>query len=317
MSSEVALVTGVRGCIGAWTARALLDDGFEVVGFDLGRETHRLELVLGADVRRVGVVQGDVTDGAALGRALDEHGATHVVHLAALQVPACRADPVRGASVNVVGTLTVFEAATARRDRIRGVVYASSAAVYGPDDPSPAPEAGPFSPATHYGVFKRANEGAAAVYWADERVPSIGIRPYCVYGPGRDEGLTSAPTLAMAAAARGESFRIGYGGVAQYDYAPDVGTAFAQAAAAVGDGAVVGNFPGVTAAMAEVVAAIELAAPEAVGRIVFDDVALPFPSRLEARALDEALGRIARTPLADGVRETVDRFRRVREASVP
>ena len=44
---ERALVTGVLGCVGAWTARALLDAGVGVVGFDLGDSRHRLELVLG------------------------------------------------------------------------------------------------------------------------------------------------------------------------------------------------------------------------------------------------------------------------------
>ncbi len=227
------LVTGALGCLGAWTLKALVDLGEEPVGFDLGSDDARLQLALSEEERgRVTLVEGDVTDGAAVGRALDEHGITHVVHLAALQVPFCRADPERGARVNVHGTVVVFEAVKARLGRIRSVAYASSTAVYNASDPSPAPESGGTAPSTLYGVFKLANEGTARVYWDDDDVASIGIRPYVVYGPGRDQGLTSGPSLAMEAAARGDGYTIAYGGTAQYDFAPDVGRAFALAARA-------------------------------------------------------------------------------------
>ena len=307
--TERILITGALGCVGAWAVKAALDDGDEPVGYDLGVGAHRLELVLSPEeLRRVTLVQGDITDLEALGRALDEHAITRVIHLAALQVPLCRADPVLGARVNVVGTVNVFEAVKARLDRIPGVAYASSAAVYGPADPSPAPESGGIAPATLYGVFKLANEGTARLYHDESGVPSTGIRPYIVYGPGRDQGMTSGPTVAMAAAARGEAFAIGYGGVGQYDYAPLVGLAFVRAAAAP-SGAVVANFPGVKASMADVVAAIEAAAPDAVGRITWEETALPFPAELEARALEELVGPLPQVSLAEGVRATIERFR--------
>ena len=132
-----------------------------------------------------------------------------------------------------------------------------------------------------------------------------------VYGPGRDQGMTSGPTLAMEAAARGEGFKIGFGGIAQYDYAPDVGKAFARSAREAREGATVANFPGVDASVKEVVAAIEAAAPEAVGRISWEDVALPFPPSLEAELLERFVGPLPRTPLAEGVLRTIDHFRRV------
>jgi UDP-glucuronate 4-epimerase len=307
---ERALVTGILGCVGAWTAKALLDEGVEVVGFDLGDSRHRLELVLSGDARRIELMHGDITDLPGLERALDEREITRVVHLAALQVPFCRENPPLGAAVNVVGTMNVLEAVKRRLDHIPGIAWASSAAVYGPGDPSPAPESGGVAPATHYGVFKLANEGNARIAWDEGGVPSIGIRPYVVYGPGRDQGLTSGPTTAMAAAARSEGSRIGYGSLVQYDYAPEVGVAFARAASAVTEGAVVTNFPGVLATMAEVVAAIEAAAPAIEGKIDWDDVALPFPAELEAIALEPIIGPLPRTGLADGVAATVAHFRR-------
>ncbi len=306
--SERVLVTGALGCLGAWAVKAVLEDGDEPVGYDLGDAMHRLELILSPEEReRLTLVRGDITDLDAFARTLDEHAITRVVHLAGLQVPFCRADPVLGARVNVVGTVNVFEAVKERLDRIPGVAYASSAAVYGPDDPSPAPESGGTAPGTIYGVYKLANEGTARLYQAESGVPSIGIRPYVVYGPGRDQGMTAGPTQAMAAAARGEGFAIGYGGVARYDYAPAVARAFVRAASATA-GAVVANFPGRSASMAEVVAAIEAAAPEAAGQISWEEIPLPFPAEVEMRALEEAIGQVPQPTLAEGIAETIGLF---------
>jgi nucleoside-diphosphate-sugar epimerase len=308
--AERTLVTGALGCIGAWTVRALLDEGAEPVGYDLGGSPHRLALTLAPDeLQSLDLVDGDVTDLEGLERVLDERGITRVIHLAALQVPFCKADPVLGARVNVVGTVNVFEAVKRRLDRIPGVIYASTTAVYAAADPSPAPESGGARPMTHYGVYKLANEGTARVYWADDGVPSIGVRPYVVYGPGRDQGMTSTPTQAMAAAARGKGFEITYGGTAQYDYAPDVGRALVQATRAVSEGAGAFNFPGIAAPMAEVVAAIEAAAPEVAGKITWPEQPLPFPAELETGGLEGAIGAVSSTPLVDGVRATIDRFR--------
>ena len=255
------------------------------------------------------LVEGDVTDGAAVGRALDEHGITNVVHLAALQVPFCRADPERGARVNVHGTVVVLEAIKARLDRIRGLAYASSTAVYNVSDPSPAPESGGTAPTTLYGVFKLANEGTARVYWHDDDVASIGIRPYVVYGVGSRSGADLGPVTRDGSAARGDGYTIAYGGTAQYDFAPDVGRAFALAARVAADGAHVANFPGVPSTMQEVVDAIEWAAPAVAGKVFWEEGQLPFPESLEGRQLERLIGPITPTPLADGVRATIEHFR--------
>jgi len=309
--AERWLVTGALGCVGAWTIKTLVDDGEDVVGFDLGDDARRLALIMPAErLARVTLARGDITDLAAVERVLDDHAITRVVHLAALQVPFCRADPIAGAQVNVVGTVNVFEAVKRRRERIPGVAWASSTAVYSDDDPSPAPETGGRRPATHYGVYKLANEGTARIYWADDGVPSIGLRPYVVYGAGRDQGMTSTPTQAMAAAAQGDGFEISYGGTAQYDYAADVARAFVRAAENAVEGASVFNLPGVTASMAEVVAAIEAAAPGIAGRITWVETPLPFPERLEATGLEQAVGPLPHTSLVDGVRQTVELLRK-------
>jgi nucleoside-diphosphate-sugar epimerase len=306
---ERFLVTGALGCVGSWVARAALDEGAEVVGFDLGSETARLELVLGDDAARVTLVRGDITDLDAFERALDEHAITRVVHLAALQVPFVRADPPLGMRVNVAGTVNVLEAVSRRLDRIPGVAYASSAAVYGPSDPSPAPESGGIAPATLYGVSKLADEGMARVYGADRGLPSVGLRPYVVYGPGRDQGMTSGPTAAMLAAARGEPYTIGFSGTAQYDYAPDLGRAFVTAAGAADGGARVYNTPGFVASLEDIVLAIRTVVPDAA--IAWEGDPLPFPSELEAVDFERELGPYPRTSLADGVFATIAHLRSI------
>ncbi len=305
--ADRVLVTGILGCIGSWVARAALDDGDEVIGYDLGENRSRLELVLGDDADRVTVLPGDVTDLEMLERALDEHGVTRLIHLAALQVPFVRADPPRGMRINVQGTVNVFEAAAARLDRIPCVAYASSAAIYGPDTPSPAPERGGTPPATLYGVSKLADEGMARVYAADRGMPSIGLRPYCVYGPGRDQGLTSGPSVAMRAAALGEPFHIQFSGRASYDFAPDVARMFLSAARAEPTGASVHNLPSSPAELEDIVDGIRAVVPGA--EITFDGPLLPFPAEYEAVGLEQQLGPQRRTPLSEGIAQTVVAFR--------
>jgi len=311
--SERYLVTGVLGCLGAWTARALLEEGAEVIGLDLGDDARRLrEILPERDVARIPLVRADVTRKDELELALDEHEITHVIHLAALQIPFCRENPALGAAVNVVGTVNAFEAVKTRR-RIAGpLVYASSAALYGAADAEPAgrDENADGHPSTHYGVYKQANEGNARIYWQDERVASLGLRPYNVYGPARDQGVTAEPTHAMAAAARGDGYHIPYGGRAVFNYTADVAQALVAMSRVSFEGAAVFNMPGSVAHMSEVVTAIEAAAPAVAGRVTFDDRPLPLPEEMAADGLAAAVGPVEITPLADAVRETVEHFRR-------
>lgn len=290
------LVTGASGCIGAWTVVTLLREGANVVAFNRSKDDHRLRLIAStSELEQVSFVRGDITQLEALERVLVEHAVTHVIHLAGLQAPFCKADPPLGAEVNVTGTVNVLEAA--KRTKIpTPVVYASSAAVYGEN-------VGEMAPKTIYGVYKIANEGSARIYWQDDRVPSVGLRPFVVYGPGRDQGMTASPTEAMAAAARGESFKIPFGGRMQFQYAPDVARAFIAAARRPPSGAEVFNIGGPVVAMAEIVSAIQAAVPNA--EISFDDVRLPFAEQLPPPLFD-----LSHTELAEGVNETVATFRR-------
>src|SRR5947209_8018811 len=282
MSTDRFLITGALGCIGAWTVRNLIREDVPTVVFDLGRDPHRLKLILAPEeMARVTFVHGDITDLAALEQALDEHAITHVIHLAALQLPFVKANPPLGARVNVVGTVNVFEAVAKRKERIGRVIYASSVAVY---DATDAGEPGAVvqhtatgHPTSLYGVFKQANEGTARIYWQDNCVASIGLRPATVYGPGRDQGITSAPTKAMLAAAVGQPFHIPYGGRGEFQYADDVAKAFIACARRPFEGAEIFNLHGSVAHMSELVAAIEAVVPQSRGQITFAEPDFPSP----------------------------------------
>jgi nucleoside-diphosphate-sugar epimerase len=301
--SERFLVTGALGCVGAWVVKQLVSEDVPVVGFDVATSRHRLELIMGPEeLNRVELVTGDIRDLDSLERVLDEHEVTNVIHLAAMLIPLVKADPTLGAHVNVGGTANVFEAVKARRSRIGAVAYASSAAVFDAVDGVRVAEDATGHPVTLYGVHKLANEGMAKVYWLDEGLPSVGLRPFVVYGPGRDTGLTASPTLAMEAAARGDGFQISYSGRSQLQYAPDAAREFVHASRTASEGARVYNLGGAAVHMTEVVAAIEAAAPEAAGKITIDDRLLPFPEEFES-SLEPA------TALADGVRQTIEHFR--------
>src|SRR5947209_4818859 len=224
------LLTGGYGFIGAWIIRTLLARGDQVFVYDLKEDPRRLRLILPDDqARRATFVPGDVTDLAALTQAIADHGITHVIHLAGLQVPTCRADPLLGAKVNVLGTLAVFEAVKAAGAQVKRLVYASSAAVFGGPDKYPAGSLADdvlLVPSTHYGVFKCCNEGNARIYFQDHGIPSVGLRPWTVYGVGRDLGMTSEPTKAIKAALLGRPYHSSVGGWTDFQYVDDVAKAF-------------------------------------------------------------------------------------------
>lgn len=308
------LVTGAQGCIGAWVLKTLLEAGETPVAYDVAPDPWRLRMIVEPEaLARVRFVVGDVTDQAALARAVTAHGVTRIIHLAALQIPLCHQDPARGALVNVVGTAAVFETARAHRE-VRRLVYASSAAVFGPPEaypPGPLGDDAPCLPATHYGVYKVANEGTARLHWLEHGVPSVGLRPLTVYGPGRDFGVTADPTIAMKAAVLGRPFRIRWGGRSDFQYVGDVARSFVRAALAETDGARVYNVHGEVAEVGEVVELIRECVPGAKTLIAYDDTPLPIAPALDESALQRDLGPIPRTPLREGVRETIARFERL------
>ena len=310
MSEHTYLVTGSMGCIGAWVLYHLTQRGDHAVSFDISDNRQRLNLLMDDDQQAgISFEKGDLTNRETIEQTLKQYNVTRIIHLAALQVPFCRANPILGAQVNVVGTLNIFEAA--RAFDLPHVVYASSVAVYGnPDEYPPGLiQAGaPLNPHTLYGGYKQCNEQNARVYAHDDGVNSTALRPYIVYGVGRDQGMTSDPTKAMLAAAAGEPYHIGFGGMAQLQFASDVALQFIAAADHPLDGAYVFNLGGKPVSMESVIAAIQEIIPDA--KITHNPQPLPFPSGFDDKALRNAVPNGYDTFLTDGVRQTIEHFKR-------
>jgi nucleoside-diphosphate-sugar epimerase len=307
------LLTGGYGCIGAWIARNLLERGDEAWIYDLKQDPKRLRLILSEEqVEKIGFVQGNVADLNGLRKAIEGKGISQLVHLAGLQVPTCRANPILGAQVNVLGTLAVFEAVRLSQGQVQRLVYASSAAVFGPPESypeGPLKDDVPLKPSTHYGHFKVCNEGNARVYYQDHGVSSIGLRPWTVYGVGRDFGMTSEPTKAIKALAIGRKYHITYGGWQDLQFVDDVAKIFVRCLEAPYEGAMSYNLRGHVVDLPtfhQVVCAVE---PTARELITHGERQIPIAYNLSDEAMQRDLGPLTTTPLDQGILQTIRLFK--------
>jgi nucleoside-diphosphate-sugar epimerase len=308
---ESFLVTGGQGFIGAWVVRRLLLEGARFAILDRAPDDRILEMAISPDaVRGLRRYCGDIAERDFVLDAVRRCEATRIIHLAGLQVPACRADPLAGARVNVIGTLNVFEAARLVPS-VQVVAYASSAAAGGgPEDYlGPIHDDARQVPRTHYGVFKAANEGNARVYHLDHGIQSVGLRPLVVYGPGREIGLTSGPTKAIKAAVLGRPYRIGFTGLTGFLYVSDAADLFLACARSRPGGAVALNIRGEVAPVEEFAGIIEAEVPGA--KVTCEGPPIPIAYDFEEKGLEDLLGKgaIPRTPLRKGILTTLEIFR--------
>ena len=310
------LVTGAQGCIGAWVVKNLLDRGLDVLIYDADPAPTRLSLIApAAQVARAAVETGRIEDGPRLKALVKNGGITHIVHLAAVLMPFCQAEPAAGAMVNIIGTLNVFEAARDAGRAVR-VVYASSSAVWGPEEAygsGKLSEENPLKPSTHYGVFKQANEGNARVFYLNSGISSVGLRPWTVYGVGRDRGLTADPTLAMRAVALHQPFRIRLTGYMDLQYVADVAESFVRCALAPIEGAYAYNLEGTVVAMDELIGVLERLRPGASRLITAEGPQVPVAYRMDGAQLRAHVPGIPQTSLEDGIRETLNLFEGLRQ----
>ena len=312
MANEKFLITGAFGCIGAWAVKRLVAEGTPVYTYDLPGNPHRLKLIMD-DAQFARSTSSKATSPTR--RPSKPPWSTTASPTSStsprLQVPMVRANPILGMRVNVVGSTIVFETAKQHMDQVQSVAYASSIAVYGPANLYPAgpiQHDAPMMPATLYGVSKQADEWAAKVYWQDYQLKTIGLRPFFVYGPGRDQGISSMPTKAMLAAAVDRPYNINFGSSATYQHAEDVAAAFITAARANVEGAPCFNLGGTNASIPDVIDAIEAAVPSIEGKISFDDVIMPFPESMDDTEVVKALGPLTWRPFTEGVATTIADF---------
>jgi UDP-glucose 4-epimerase len=171
-----ALVTGGAGFIGSNLARLLVERGHTVTVLDNLSSGYRDNL---APLPDVAFVEGDVRDRDAVDRAMA--GADVVFHLAA-SVGNTRSieHPLLDSDINVMGTLTVLEAA--RRHGVRKVVYSSSAGIFGELKTLPIAEDHPIDPDTPYGASKLAGEKHCLAYAKLYPLECVCLRYFNVYG---------------------------------------------------------------------------------------------------------------------------------------
>jgi nucleoside-diphosphate-sugar epimerase len=239
---------------------------------------------------------------------------------------------VLGAKVNVLGTLAVFEAVKAAGDQVKRLVYASSAAVFGGPDKYPtrgpaetanageARDRGPIDalpddallvPSTHYGVFKCCNEGNARIYFQDFGLSSVGLRPWTVYGVGRDLGMTSEPTKAIKAVLLGRAYHINFGGWSDFQYVDDVAKTFIYSLDRPYKGAKSYNLRGAVVTLKDFHTALATVLPEAAKLVTFGTTQIAIAYDLSDDGLQRDLGPMPKTPLVDGIRETVALFKQL------
>lgn len=288
------LATGGGGFLGAWLIKRLTAAGHQIRIFDVSADRNLLSDIAGRSIAAdIDWHCGDIADASQVLKAAE--GCDAIVHLAGILTPACKADPVRGAMINLLGTLHIFNAAKVLR--IERIVYTSSAGVYGPID-------GHFPrPTTHYGAFKLACEGSARAFWEDAGIASIGFRPYVIYGGGREVGLSAGPSLACRAAARGEAYDIPYSGASGLVHVDDVVAAYEMALLRQPDAAHVFNLVGDVASNDDFIAAIRDIVPGAA--IGVSGPPLPIASEVEEGELRKVLIGLPHTSIRDGVRRTV------------
>jgi CDP-glucose 4,6-dehydratase len=177
-------VTGGRGFVGGWLAKALIERGDRVVSLDWRSTTERPSAIgmLGIEEELI-QVEGDLVDAQLIAGLLAEHRIDSVFHLAAETiVGTVQASPVRGFESNVRGTWTLLEAA--RAGGVERVVVASSDKAYGAHEELPYREDFALQPTAPYEASKAAADLIARSYWHSYGLPVAVTRFANIYGGG-------------------------------------------------------------------------------------------------------------------------------------
>ncbi|HLC46909.1 MAG TPA: SDR family oxidoreductase [Candidatus Nanoarchaeia archaeon] len=175
------LVTGGAGFIGSHIVEGLLSKGYKVVVLDnlfSGKKDN-----LSAVKDKITFIEGDIRDEKSVAKAMK--GIDHVLHQAARRsVPASFDDPKEYCDVNILGTITLLEAA--RKAEVKSFVFASSSSVYGGSGKIPQEELDPKLPLSPYAATKLSGEYYLKVYNSIYGMNTIALRYFNVFGPRQD-----------------------------------------------------------------------------------------------------------------------------------
>jgi UDP-glucose 4-epimerase len=184
LKDKVVLVTGGAGLIGSHIVDRLIDEGAGEIRVLDNLVRGRMENLQDAMARReLKFIEGDVREPETVRKAVA--GCDYVFHQAAIRITLCAEKPRECMDVLVMGTFNVFEAAVA--EKVKKIVYASSASVYGAADEFPTTEKHhPYNNRTIYGAAKVMNEGIARSFADMYGMASVGLRYFNAYGARMD-----------------------------------------------------------------------------------------------------------------------------------
>jgi nucleoside-diphosphate-sugar epimerase len=193
-SGQSVLVTGGAGFIGSHLAIALSDLEAKVTVLDdLSGGGDPKALPDGVEFLRGSILDLDVLEKCTRGRAL-------VFHQAALgSVPQSIEQPAKYHEVNSGGTLNVLE--TARKCKVRRVMFAASSSAYGDAPELPKMETMPAQPRSPYAATKVAGEAMMAAYAAAMGVDTVSLRYFNIFGPRQSATNAYAAVIAAFASA--------------------------------------------------------------------------------------------------------------------
>jgi len=292
------LLTGGNGFIGKWVAKRLLEKGINITVFGRRHGKEELADLVGAEAAdKVRWYIGDVSEYDNVLEASE--GCDAIIHIAALLGPDVAKNPRLGMKVNLGGTLNIFEAA--KKHKIEKLIYTTSAAVFGPEDGLHP------KPILHYGALKLAEEGCARAYFLEDGIVSIGFRPFVVYGPCRERGLSAGPSLACMAAARGKSYVIPFTGKSNFIYVDDCASAYERALFSSPEKAEVFNLAGEVVDVNDFIREIKNIVPEA--KISAAGPSIPIAPILSPDGIEKVITNIQRTPMRKAIEDTIDFYR--------
>ena len=291
---EKIIIFGGCGFLGSWIVKAFLKKGYIVSIFDLKIQKELLSHVVGEDINKIKFINGDITNYDQVQESINDMD--HVINLAGLMTPDCSSNPILGAKVNLLGSINVFEAL--KKNNNKFLVYASSAGVFGQKD-----HYYPF-PETHYGAYKLAVEGVARAYLNEDGISSVGIRPYVIYGPGREVGGTAGVTLACKAAKQGDSYTVNFSGKAGFVYVQDVVDLVEMSIAQIPSGALTFNINGITADVSEFINLIKKNIP--LSDIGIEGDSLSVVDEIRGNEPSKTFKKFKYTSLEDGIKRTID-----------